>query len=69
MTDNLNFMNNLGELPPDKTYRQLEGDDDLHTQAGLVDVGVDEEGEIQYIGTRSQWSKFEQLTNSYENSN
>jgi len=33
---------------------------DLHLEAGLVST-KNEEGEVEYIGTRKEWQKFEDL--------
>jgi hypothetical protein len=38
-------------------------DYELHEQAGLVDAGEDPEGLQLWIGTNSQWQKYEELYN------
>ena len=37
---------------------------DLHEIAGLMDGGIDEEGQIQWIGTKQQWERYEELSNN-----
>lgn len=38
----------------------------LHQEAGLVYSGKNFEGEDEWIGTREQWEKYEQLEKQYE---
>ncbi len=39
---------------------------DLHIEAGLVDGGQNEDGEIDWIGTKAQWKEYERLVNNQE---
>lgn len=41
----------------------LQTDKELHEEAGLEYAGVDEEGELLYIGTDKSWKAFSKLTN------
>ena len=40
----------------------LETDKELHEEAGLQYAGVDDEGELLYIGADKNWKKFNLLT-------
>lgn len=44
-----------------KDYNNLPVEEDLHIQAGLVDVGIDEDGFTMWQGTDAQWQDFERL--------
>ncbi len=35
--------------------------EDPHILAGLDDVGVDEDNQVQWQGTRAQWNEYERL--------
>lgn len=53
--------------PPNVNFRSIGVEEtDPHEQAGLINTGVDEEGEIQWLGTSQQWDKYEELTKEYE---
>lgn len=41
--------------------------DDLHIIAGLVCVGQDEDGDLEYVGTKAQWAEFDRLVNEQVN--
>ena len=41
---------------------------DLHLQAGLVDAGIDNDGEMEWIGTDEKWKRYNKLVEEYENS-
>ncbi len=43
-------------------YNNLPVNEDLHSQAGLTDVGLDEDGNVEWIGTQKQWKEFERLS-------
>jgi hypothetical protein len=49
----------MNNYPPN--YEVEDTTEDLHALAGLVDVGLDEDGEVEWQGSREQWKKFEQL--------
>lgn len=34
---------------------------ELHATAGLLSSGVDEDGNIEWLGTKKQWEKYEEL--------
>ena len=40
---------------------QHEEEENLHSVAGLIDVGVDEDGLIEWLGTPKQWALYEEL--------
>ena len=40
----------------------IETDKELHAEAGLEYAGVDDEGELLYIGTDKAWKLFNKLT-------
>jgi transcription initiation factor TFIIIB Brf1 subunit/transcription initiation factor TFIIB len=35
---------------------------DLHAEAGLIESGLDDEGNVNWLGTKKQWDKFDELT-------
>lgn len=39
----------------------------LKQLAGLIDFGVDEDGNIEWTGTKQQWDKYEELSNKADN--
>lgn len=47
-------------------YNNLPANEDLHSQAGLTDVGLDEDGNVEWIGTQKQWKEYERLSNLEE---
>jgi len=49
-----------------KDYNNLPANDDLHSVAGLTDVGLDEDGNVEWIGTQKQWKEYERLSNLEE---
>lgn len=53
--------------PPNVNLRAIGvEDEDLHITAGLIDAGVDEEGQQQWLGNSHQWEKYESLVQEYE---
>ena len=48
-------------LPIDKQNIDNFEEQDLHEQAGLVDTGIDEDGDVMWCGTDVQWKKYEEL--------
>ena len=38
----------------------------LAEEAGLIYTGRDDEGEPMFLGTKQQWEKFEQLSETHE---
>lgn len=48
---------------PNPTAEKLENDWKNHEIAGLIYAGKDEEGDNEWVGTRAQWEKYDQLTN------
>lgn len=49
---------------PEQNDQILKDDYDKHIEAGLAYAGLDDDGEALYIGTDSQWRKYEQLINN-----
>jgi hypothetical protein len=44
-----------------KDYNNDREPVDLHEQAGLLFQGVDEDGRKEWLGTKKQWDKYEEL--------
>lgn len=57
----------MNNLPPDNQDVGNEPlETDLHEQAGLMCVGKDEDGVLEWQGTKAQWNKFEELEANQE---
>lgn len=44
-----------------KDYNNDREPIDLHEQAGLLFQGVDEDGRKEWLGTKAQWARYEEL--------
>ena len=51
----------LYDMLKDQQAEDFSHDYRLREEAGLVDSGLDEEGNILWIGTDAQWRRYEQL--------
>ena len=52
---------NQFELDRENEKTDLPNNEDLHAVAGLIDVGLDEDGNVEWCGTKKQWNKYEEL--------
>lgn len=55
-------------LPPNFT-EPVNTDIDLHEEAGLLCDGVNEDGDLEWIGSDKQWKKYHSLVEQYEQNN
>ena len=49
-----------------KDLNEVRDNEDLHSLAGLLDGGVDEDGNIEWIGSKEAWNKYEELLKTQE---
>lgn len=57
----------MDNYPPNVRFKEIGVEEsDLHELAGLVDAGIDEDGEQQWLGNSQQWEKYEELIKQYE---
>lgn len=62
---NLNNMDSNLPLNHQDAGNEYIGDD-LHIIAGLTCVGQDEDGDLEYIGTKAQWAEYSRLVDEAE---
>lgn len=51
--------------PPGFNEQKLQNTEiDLHEKAGLICIGIDEDGALEWLGSKEEWEKYYQLLNT-----